>query len=191
MAINPYSSPLADDLPGADSRGVFRDGQSLVMPAEGVILPSICLKSLVETTGTHKLNGRFLPKASRGLVAVLGGAIGYAIALRFHGQQVSLTLPLCDDWKRTNRRKLVKAWVISAFSLLWIVAGAFFAYYHALLILGGVALTVVTMYLGRAKDAIRRPYFSRTMTHVMAAYGMAAYRPERLNTHPPLIPNES
>ncbi len=164
MSSNPYSSPQAESQSAPSPQGVFRDGQLLVVPAEGAMLPLICFKSLVETTGEFSLSGRFLPKSSRSLTAVLGGAVGYAIMQRIQGQRVSLTLPLSKEWAGENRRKLRWGWAVFGSSFAWIFAGAALAYFHAAFILLGVILTVLTMFLGRAKNAVAIPYFSVTDT---------------------------
>lgn len=158
MTESPYSPALSrGETATQPFRGAYHENGYLVVSSTACQLPSVCLKTGVNTKDHFQLDDRFLPKSTRIWASLLGGAIGYSIAKKNWGRPVRLALPLSKDWMEKTSRESKFSWIVVCVGVAFLFLGLILSVFHgifAMLGLAGAIVALVTAYLkGRKKDS--------------------------------------
>ena len=158
---NPYAAPSADtdfERPRAGSEdGVYRDGQFLVIPAQGAALPARCV--VCNAPAHARLTRKLYWHPPGYYVLVFISALVYVVVAMIVRKRAHFELWLCDQHARRRRNGILLGWLgsVVCFGALFatVASNTNSAIPYLLLIFGFVGSLVGGILLARVVSAHR------------------------------------
>lgn len=116
--------PLPPIQPQLVIQGAYQDGRRLVVHTHAAQLPAYCVKTNEADPGLwHPLKLEWVPNAV--MWAVLGGAIGMAIAKSMTGKKVQLSIPIKPEVLARHKSSYRIGWGLICGGLFLFILGIF------------------------------------------------------------------